>query len=347
MLAPGSGRCSAEPDGPCGRWGSSAPACRSSGRAPSAQGPGIEHRARRAASWPTGLCAPGTTRRSSRCRSPSSRSISASSSAMRSSQYARWTRRTTLVSARSSPRSDPYLKYCPDPPKRPRAGSAALQLALGEVVEDPVGGAAQQRKSRQVGDLVLVRLNVQVEVLQLQPVRLDLAVQRGALALGGLQFAQALIQRVQAVGVGVVRRPGGERVDLLVACSVAVTSSGCRGRGRSPARAGSTRHRRTGCRSCRPAGARTRRCRRCGQLSARSSCCGSELLRGADRSRGPLGVPVCGAARLPETRQRTDGFLNEISEVRATLPRPHQSGAVRGRAARRAQHAQGRCPTAP
>ena len=56
----------------------------------------------------------------------------------------------------------PVPEVVPYPPQWPRADAGQLHLALGQVVQDAVGRAAQERKTRQVGKLVPVQVIFEV-----------------------------------------------------------------------------------------------------------------------------------------------------------------------------------------
>lgn len=111
------------------------------------------------------------------------------------------------------PTQGSVLEVLPDASQDPGSDAVALQLALGQVVEDAVGRAPQQREGVQVRELVL--LHVLVEVPQFQPVRLDFLAPLGTEALGDLQPAQLLIQLGQALAVRSFRCPRQERGDPL------------------------------------------------------------------------------------------------------------------------------------
>jgi hypothetical protein len=78
----------------------------------------------------------------------------------------------------------PVPEVVPYSPQRPRADTGQLHLALGQIVENAVGRAAQERKTRQVGQLVPVQMIFKMP--QLQPVGVERLPPVGADALGAL-----------------------------------------------------------------------------------------------------------------------------------------------------------------
>ncbi len=103
----------------------------------------------------------------------------------------------------------------PYSPQRPRADTGQLHLALGQIVENAVGRAVQERKTRQVGQLVPVQ--VIFKVPQLQTVGVERLPPVGADPLGALQPAEASVQIRQMLEVRPIRRAVQELHDLRVA----------------------------------------------------------------------------------------------------------------------------------
>jgi hypothetical protein len=76
--------------------------------------------------------------------------------------------------------------------QRPRADAGQLHLAFGQIVENAVSRAAQERKTGEVGQLALVQVTFKVP--QLQPVGVERLPPVGADAFGALQPAEASVQ---------------------------------------------------------------------------------------------------------------------------------------------------------